>query len=195
MCRDINLFVQSQTASQGMDEFVFSQISLVTSLLFTWASTPFLRPMPLLGLLPTSQLSAPAWGPAVVLQSPLRSRVLLSFDQASSDPSLVTWAQPRMDRIPWSPRPGWNSQRKHWMGAFGGEEWGEKHAPWLPRGKMVISKDRIKVVKEVRFVNYETQSHSSVNSTRVKILQSLQWDWKLKPTKKIQMSEDCLPGF
>ena len=78
--------------------------------------------------LPPSFL-APPWEPADVLQALIRSWVLLSSLQATSDPSLVTSTQPQVDRLSWCPWPGWTSQCKYWIGGLMDEEWREKHAP------------------------------------------------------------------
>lgn len=55
-----------------------------------WPSSPLLRPISILGLLLTPQLPALALVACGVLQAPLRTGVLLSSDQATSDSSLVT---------------------------------------------------------------------------------------------------------
>lgn len=71
---------------------VFPPICLVASLFLSWLLAFFSTPETHLrmGLLLTPQLPALALVACGVLQAPLRTGVLLSSDQATSDSSLVT---------------------------------------------------------------------------------------------------------
>lgn len=135
-----------------------------------------------------------SWGPAVVLQAPLWSRVLLSSDQATSDPSLVTWTQSQMDKFPLCSQSGWTSAKNTRWEAWG---WGteRKACPLPSQGEKGNCQKHDQSGEWGQVCKLWNSSHSSVNSMTVKMLQSFQPGWKLKPTKRPPLSEDCLPGF
>lgn len=63
--------------------------------------------------------------------------------------------------------PVWTLNGRRGQGGGGGD--GQRSTPHLPMGKMVIAKNMIKVVNEVKFANFEAQA-------TVTILQSFQPD-------------------
>ena len=92
------------------------------------ASTPLLRPMSLLELLPAFQLLAPALGACCVLQAPLRSRVLLSPHLTPAwQPDLSLRGQTSLTSVACLDFPV--------LTLDGGKEWEEKCAPDFLEGK------------------------------------------------------------
>lgn len=76
-----------------------------------WASTPFPR-----SCLSMNCTYVPALYPALVTCGALSGfRVLLSSDEAISDPSLVTWAQPPVDILEIHSLSGFPNGRNEWV--------------------------------------------------------------------------------
>lgn len=173
-CRDIHQLVQSQIASQAMGDMEPLSACLLwlpCSPHGNWASTPV--------RLPASLLPAPA----LVTCRPLWGAVLLSPHQAPLTPALTSPTSTACLDFPVSTQ----CRRLRRWGM------GRKACAWLPKGKMVVPKNRIKVVDAVRFVNCETQATVLL----------IPWPWKDGKfssrlnieTTTVQMDEDCLPGF